>query len=253
LEPRYGRLYAKTVLRPLAEQVVDALDVHPGHTVGDLMCDGGTLGVALGSAVGNIGRVVLIDTDAELLAAAMAEVSVCGCHVTTHLAAGAAAALGDASLDRVASLCTYGFWSDGSLLDTAQRAIRPTGRAAVLTWDPSLPPSHEAALVEALRDVVGIQSQFLTQCLASPDAEQSLGWEAVAINDVVRFDGVSEYWAAMLVERPLARELEHQPEHVMVAVRVACQRALQPWIAADGTMRIPVRASLWCSRPGGDV
>ena len=251
MAPRYGRLYAQAVLRPLAEQVVDALDVHPGDTACDLMCDGGTLGVALGSAVGDVGRVVLVDTDVALLSVAMAEVSACGCHVTTHLAAGAASALGDASFDRVASLCTYGFWSDGSLLDTAERAIRPTGRAAALTWDPSLPPSHEAVLIDALRDVAGIQSQFLTQCLASPDAEQSPRWEPIAVHDVVRFDGISEYWTAMVVERPLVRELEHQPERVVAAVRVACQRALLPWTAADGTMRIPVPASLWCSRRGG--
>jgi SAM-dependent methyltransferase len=251
LEPRYGRLYAKAVLRPLAEQVVDALDAHPGDTACDLMCDAGTLGVALGSAVGDMGRVVLVDTDAALLAAAMAEASACRCHVTTHLAAGAASALGDASLDRVASLCTFGFWSDGSLLDTADRALRPTGRAAVLTWDPALQPPHEAALVEALRDVVGIQSRFLTRCLASPDAGQSPRWEPVAVHDVVRFDGITEYWTAMVVERPIARELEHQPERVIAAVRDACQRALLPWTGADGTMRIPVLASLWCSRRGG--
>jgi hypothetical protein len=154
-------------------------------------------------------------------------------------------------LDRVASLCTFGFWSDGSLLDTADRALRPTGRAAVLTWDPALQPPHEAALVEALRDVVGIQSRFLTRCLASPDAGQSPRWEPVAVHDVVRFDGITEYWTAMVVERPIARELEHQPERVIAAVRDACQRALLPWTGADGTMRIPVLASLWCSRRGG--
>ena len=251
MEPRYGRLYAKAVLRPLAEQVVDALDVHPGDTACDLMCDAGTLGVALGSAVGDMGRVVLVDTDAALLAAAMAAASAGGCHVTTHLAAGAASALGDASLDRIATLCTFGFWRDGSLLDTAARALRPTGRAAVLTWDSSLQPPHEAALVEALRDVAGIQSRFLAQCLASPDAEQSRRWEPVAVHDVVRFDGIREYWAAMVVERPVVRELEHQPERVIAAVRDACQRALLAWTAADGTMRIPVLASLWCSRWGG--
>jgi hypothetical protein len=179
----------------------------------------------------------------------MAEVSACGCHVSTHRASSAEPTLGDPSFDRVASLCTYGFWSDGSLLDVAERTLRPAGRAAVLTWDPSQPPSHEAALVEALRDVAGVHSQFLAQCLAAPGQEQSLQWDAVAINDVVRFDGISDYWVAMVVERPLARELEHQPARVIAAVRDACQRALQPWIAADGTMRIPVRASLWCSRP----
>jgi hypothetical protein len=253
LGPRYGRLYAKAVLRPLAEQVVDALDVNPGDTACDLMCDGGTLGVALGSAVGNMGRVVLVDADAELLSVAMAEVSACGGRVTTHLEGGAVSALADASLDRVASLCTYGFWSGGSLLDAAERAIRPTGSAAVLTWDPSRPPSHEAVLVDALRDVAGIQSHFLARCLASPDAEQSPRWELIAVHDVVRFDSIGEYWTAMVVERPLVRELVDQPERALAEVRDACQRALLPWTAADGTMRIPVLASLWCSRRGGAV
>jgi hypothetical protein len=163
----------------------------------------------------------------------------------------AVSGLDDASSDCVASLCTYGFWSGGSLLDAGERAIRPTGRAALLTWDPSYPPAHEAALVAALRDVAGIQSQFLTQCLASPDAEQSLRWEPIAVHDVVRFDGITEFWAAMVVDRPMARELERQPDDVVAAVRDACHRALQQWIAADGTMRIPVRARLWCCRPGG--
>ncbi len=229
------------------------LDVHPGDTACDLMCDGGTMGVALGAAVGGAGRVALVDTDADLLAAARTEVSAWAPHVSTHLAEGGGSALDDASFDRAASLCTYGFWSGGSLLDAAERAMRPTGHAAVLTWNASQPPRHEAVLVEALRDVSGMQSRFLTRCLASPDAEQSPRWDTVALNDVVRFDGINEYWAAMVVERPLVRELELQPDRVIAAVREACQRGLLPCTAADGTMRIPVLASLWCSRPGDDA
>ena len=251
MEPRYGRLYARAVLRPLAEQVADALDVHQGETACDLMCDGGTLGVALASAVGGTGRVVLVDTEAELLTASMADVSAIGCEVSTHLAVGAVSTLDDASFDRVASLCTYGFWEGGSMLDAAEWALRPAGRAAVLTWELAHPPAHEAVLVDALRDVAGIESPFLFRCLTSPDADRSLLWEAVAVHDVVRFDGITEYWAAMVVDRPLVGELEHQPDGVMAAVRDACQRALLPWTAADGTMRIPVRARLWCSGPGG--
>ena len=252
MRPRYGRLYAKAVLRPLAEQVLDALDVLPGDTACDLMCDGGTMGMAFGSAVGGAGRVLLADTDAEVLAAARNEVSASGAHVSTHLA-DAGSALDEASFDRAASLCTFGFWSGGSLLDVAERAIRPTGRVAVLTWDAAQPPPHEAVLVDALRDVSGMQSRFLTQCLASPDADQSPRWDTVAVNDVVRFDGITEYWAAMVVERPLVRELELQLDPVIAAVREACQRALLPCTAADGTMRIPVLASLWCSRPRDDA
>src|ERR1700730_1845860 len=118
VEPRFGRLYASAVLRPLAEQVVDALGVQPGETVCDLMCDGGTLGVALGTAVASEGAVVLVDTDKALLQCALSDVCETGCEASTQLAIGGAFALADSSCDRVGSLCTFGFWDGASLLDT---------------------------------------------------------------------------------------------------------------------------------------
>ena len=130
-----------------------------------------------------------------------------GCAVSTQLAIGGAFALADSSCDRVASLCTVGFWEGASLLDAAERATRPTGGAALLTWDAALPPLHEVALVDALRDVAGIHSEFLARCLAGPDPVQSARWEPVTLHDVVRFDGIAHYWAAMVVERPVAAEL----------------------------------------------
>jgi predicted RNA methylase len=250
VEPRFGRLYASAVLRPLAEQVLDALGARPGDTVCDVMCDGGTLGVALGRAVGGQGHVVLVDTDAARLQAASGDVSATGCVVSTEMAVDGINTIDDASFDRVASLCTFGFWEGGSMLDVAERAMRPAGSAAVLTWDAAQSPAHEVALADALRDVTGIQSGFLTQCLAAPDARNAARWEPITLNDVVRFDGINAYWAAMVVERPLAFELARESDETLSAVRASCQRALAPWTAADGTIRIPVRAALWCCRPG---
>src|SRR5579862_3485935 len=83
VEPRFGRLYARAVHRPLAEQMVGVLGAQPGETVCDLMCDGGTLGAALGGAVGSHGRVVLVDTDAGLLDGARRDVAAMGCAVST--------------------------------------------------------------------------------------------------------------------------------------------------------------------------
>lgn len=244
--PRYGRLYANAVLRPLAEQVTDALGAARGQTACDLLCDSGTMGIALGAAVGHEGHVMLVDSDAALLPAAGHEVSVTGCAVSTCVAD----ALDGGRYDRVASLCTFGFWDGASLLDVAHGLTRPGGRAAVLTWDSNNLPAHEVALADALRDVAGFQSPFLTRCLAGPDAAQTLGWDPVTLHDVVRFDGINEYWVAMVLERPIAREFEHQPDDAAEAMRVACLRSLRPWTAPDGTMRIPVHAALWCSPPG---
>jgi hypothetical protein len=235
------------VLRPLAEQVVSALGVQPGETVCDLLCDGGTLGVALGRAVGAGGSVVLVETDAELLRRAVADVSAWS-GATTGLLSDAVSPLPHASFDRVASLCTLGFWDGASLFDVAQRATRRTGSAAVLAWDAAA-PLHEVALADALRDVLGVTSAFMTRCLAVPVPEQVSGWDSVSVHDVVRFDGIGTYWAAMVTERPIALELAQQGADALSAVRAACQRSLAACTAADGTMRIPVHAMLYHSGP----
>jgi ubiE/COQ5 methyltransferase family len=247
MEPRFGRLYANAVLRPLAEQVVGVLRVHPGETACDLMCDGGTLGVALGAAIGERGRVVLVDTDAALLESASREVARDGCSVSTRLVVGGAIPLVDLSCDRVASLCTFGFWSGDSLLDVAARMQSAPGRAGVLTWDAAHLPLHEVALLDAVRGVLGAGSAFLAHCLAGPDPQQAARWEPLTLHDVVRFDGIESYWMAMVTERPVAEELAGETATTLGRIRAACQRALEPCTAADGTMRIPVSATLWCS------
>src|SRR4029077_18319450 len=161
------------------------------------------------------------------------------------VAVGAEHPLADSSCDRVASLCTLGFWDGDLLYEIAERATRPTGCAAIVTWDEARPPLHEVALIDALRDVAGIRSRFLERCLATTEQAPAAGWELQTLHDVVRFDGVGSYWAAMVVSRPVAAELADQPEDVLTAVRGACQRALEACTAADGTMRIPVRATLY--------
>jgi hypothetical protein len=249
VEPRFGRLYANAVLRPLAEQVVGVLAAQPGETVCDLMCDGATLGVALGTVVGNQGAVMLVDTDDGLLQTALRDVSATGCTVSTLVASGGAIQLLESSCDRVGSLCTLGFWDGDSLLDVAELATRPGGHAAMLAWEAERPPAHEAALVDALRDVLGFSSQFLRRCLATPDPAHAARWEPVTLHDVVRFDGIGSYWAAMVVDRPIGGELAGESEAALSAVRAACQQALRRWTAADETLRIPVRATLWRS-PG---
>jgi hypothetical protein len=222
------------------------LGVRRGETVCDLMCDGGTLGVALGGAVGARGNVVLVDKDPALLRRAEAGVAATGCAVSSKLATDGASPLLDASYDRIASLCTLGFWGGDPLLHVAREAMRSNGCAAVLTWGTDA-PLHEAALAHALHDVLGMTSPFLTRCLARPDPRQAEGWEPVSVHDVVRFDGIATYWAALVTERSVAIELANQPDDAVEALRAACQRALAPCTAADGTMRIPVHATVYCA------
>ena len=246
--PRYGRLYASAVLRPLAEQLVAALGVRPGEIVCDLMCDSGTLGLALGAAVGSAGRVLLVDSDPDVLAAAAGEVAAAGCTVARAIADAAGGAVAGGSCHRAASLCAAGFWPGASLPDEAERITRPSGTIALLTWDPVHPPAHERALADALRDEAGFDSVFLAQCLHAPVIADHRRWDTAALHDVVRFDGIAQYWVAMVLERPVAVELARVPDETLRAVRARCERLLGQYIAADGTMRIPVTATLFQRR-----
>jgi hypothetical protein len=240
VEPRFGRLYASAVLRPLAEQVVDALGARPGEIGCDLICDAGTLGLAFAAAVGSRGRVLLVDTDAEPPAAAQREISRSGGAAMSLVAADHVIPVTTASCDRVASLLTVGFWDGASLFDEADRIRTPAGSAAIVTWDETNPPAHEVALDGALRAEAGLESRFLRACRPPVSAPEQ--WETVALRDVVRFDGMAHYWVAMVQERPVATEIAAVPSAAMQAVRIACERALRAFIAADGTMRIPVAA-----------
>ncbi len=242
--PRYGRLYSNAVLCPLAEQLVAAVGVRSGDNTCDLMCDSGTLGLALGAATGRRGRVLLVDTDAAVLAAAADDVAASGCDVATAIAGDGGVAIADASCDRVASLCTAGFWHDASLLDEVERITRPAGIAALLTWDSAEPPAHEMVLVDALRTEAGVHSPFLARCLRAAPLAAQRHWDVATLRDVVRFDGIAQYWAAMVVERPVATELTRASDATLRAVRARCELTLRRFTAADGTMRIPVTATL---------
>ena len=149
------------------------------------------------------------------------------------------------SCARAGSLCTLGFWDGASLFDAAVRITGPAGQAALVTWDPAAPPLHEAALDDALRDVAGVASPFIARCLTSGRPPDASPWDSATLRDVVCFDGIAHYWAAMVAERPLAAELHGLDDAALREVRHACERTLQRCTAADGTMRIPVTSTLW--------
>jgi hypothetical protein len=250
VEPRFGRLYSAAVLRPFAEQLVDEIGVRSGDIACDLLCDAGTLGVAFGFAVGTDGQVVLVDSDADLLATAAHDVAASGCAVATSDVTEHAAAVADGSCNCAGSLFTFGFWDGADQLDEVVRILAPGGVVGLLVWDRGNPPPHERVLLDALRTEAGMRSPFLERCLPLGVAERNVFWEAQTLHDVVQFDGIAQYWAAMVLERPVATELARAPATLLDAVRNACERGLSAYIAADGTMRIPVTATMLRYRRG---
>lgn len=240
---RYGPMYASAVLRPFAEQMVEAMEVRPGAVVCDLMCDSGELARMLARAVGASGTVLLVDSDRAALDGARAAVEQAGATPRVALIDGADDTEMPAmpgGCDRVGSLFTLGFGDPTALLARAARLQGGSGTISVLAWDPQSPPAHEAALTGALRSIAGARSAFLDS-VVTPVLEPVA---ALRVRDVVCFDGIEQYWTAMVRQRPVAAEIAHLQEGEVAAVRDACAVALRSCTGHDGTMRIGVDALL---------
>jgi SAM-dependent methyltransferase len=245
MRPRFGAALSATVLRPLAEQLVQAIELRPGAVVCDLICDGGTLTPFLARAVAPIGVVATVDTDLELATQAAENVLHIS-KVVPRMSDGATVPLDDASCDAVASLLTAVFADHRFLLQDARRLLRPDGAGAVLVWDLERPPAFAAALLDALA-VDGIASPFLERMLAPVAVPR--GATTRGLRDVCRVETATHLWAAML-DGPLAVELAALPEAVVTAVRARYEASLREYEEPDGTLRIPVHARVITLRGG---
>ena len=244
MQPRFGRGLTVSLLRPLAEQLLAALQVPTGATVCELICDAGHLSRELARVIGPGGTLILTETDPELLDACAAQTNGL-CTVLTRAIDGGTLDVDGESCDRVASLATLGGTDATSLLREARRVLRPGGTAACIVWDAGALPPHEVALSIALHEEAGLESRFLHGLLAPVRAPE--WFSETELRDVARFDGFSQLWLAMIDERPLASELRSLSQERRDAVRRHCEALLAGHAAADGTMRIPVAARLLVS------
>ena len=245
MRPRFGAALSASVLRPLAEQLVQELDLRPGAVVCELLCDGGTLTPFLARAIAPIGVVVTVDTDLELATQAAENVLHIS-KVVPKMSDGATVALDDASCDGVASLLTVVFADHRFLLEDARRLLRPDASGAVAVWDPERPPAFAAALLEALR-AEGADSSFLERMLAPVAVPR--GATARGLRDVCRVETATHLWAAML-DGPLAVEVAALPEATVASVRARYEASLREYEEPDGTLRIPVHARVITLRGG---
>lgn len=235
---RYGQLYGAAVLRPFAEQLANALDVQPGQTVCDLLCDGGELTRVLAVRLAPDGTVFAADVDTAGCPDPVESAGIPhGIVVAIEMRDGLVP-IADRTCDAVGVLFTAGFAD--AVQSEAARVCLPGGRALAAVWDPENPPAHEHVLDAALQTVARHNSEYLSAVLALPPRSVRV---SVTVHDVVRFDGFAHYWAAMVRERPLMDELSAAlPEAAVREVQDASRAALGRYAAADGTLRIPVSA-----------
>jgi len=220
MAPLHGRLLVPAVLRPFGEHLAALVHAESGDVCVDVGCEGGVMPALLGRAAR---MCIATSDDAQSL---------------------------DDARDELEMLHLQGI----ALLRARAHALPlRDGCAQVVTALFSLPhqPDPAAALHEMLRILDPRRGRLAVAMLSGPDAlgaEPIFGAPLVAehlveraggagrltvsrIHDVARFDGLSHWWAAVA---------GGMPEHV----RAQAEERLRPYIAADGTMRLPAEAVL---------
>jgi ubiquinone/menaquinone biosynthesis C-methylase UbiE len=249
------RLLSEPVLRAWAERLRAAVAPRRGELVLDSPCAGGVLSGVL--ARRSTVRLIACDTSADELAVATGEVAAITSDRRPSLirADSRSLPLGDAVVDACVSLFSLPLVpSAPQALRELVRVLHPRGRLVCAAWGDLSRTPHEAALAAAFAAVLGRRSDFVERSLSlgtqgAPErlidaAGVQSRLRAVRVRDVVRFDGISHYWQAMVAARPVARELNGESPDTRAALRADCEQRLRSWPAADGTMRIPAEVVL---------
>ncbi|MHB8719704.1 MAG: hypothetical protein ACYDAC_12575 [Candidatus Dormibacteria bacterium] len=209
-----SRLYERAVLRPFAEQLVEAAGVQPRQQVVELLPRSDMLALALASL--GPGAAALPVRDA-------------------------------AELETVDAHVALGLFVGGGGAAPLVRAAAARLRVHLLVWpapsDPraSTAPSIEHRLAAAFEDVAGDVPSPLSPAL---DAPPLVGWEAIPCTDVCRFDSARDLvaavcaWHGVVVDSVTTAALA---EHLAAS-------PLARHTGFDGTLRIPVTALLLRSR-----
>ena len=141
----------------VTQAIVQLAAAQPGMRVLDLACGTGEPAISLASQVGERGRVVAFDINAELLDVARGRAAqhVLG-NVSFQRADAHALPFGDACFDLVTSRFGVMFFDDiGCALQEARRVLRPGGRIALLAWGPFEQPYFLSTVAVVLRHVPG--------------------------------------------------------------------------------------------------
>jgi hypothetical protein len=110
---------------------------------------------------------------------------------------------------------------------------RVARRVAVVVWTDGA--THENALCDAWRELGAPGALPDTMLTAATPP----GWSGSELADVARFDGIGQLWAGLVTERGVA-----VPAAMATALQERLAENVAAFTAADGTMRIPVRATL---------
>jgi hypothetical protein len=226
-----GRTLAAAVLRPLAEQLVDEAQLQSGERVleisgGDGQVTRWLVGAELGDAFA-VAAIVADDERAQQLRAAIAPA-----HVDVMVAQSWALPFNRGDFAVAISLLAIDREDLNASLDEVSRV---TDRALVAAWGDGA--VHEKALRDAWLAVTGHAPPLPPVVHLLPPPAR---WQQRTLSDVARFDGIDQLWAALVSERGI-----DDTAVPAATIRAGLGARLAQHTAADGTLRIPVRAELF--------
>lgn len=215
-----GRTLAVAVHRPLAEQLVDVAALHDNERVLEVCAGDGELTRRLRERCAGAAVVVEVVDRAQPQRGPLS------------------LAFAPASFDVALSLLALESGDD--LADDLGELARVAQRARVVVWADGA--AHEDALHSAWLDAGGSDESAPVRGPVPPAALPP-GWSRTVLADVARFDSAAQLWAALTIERGV-----DVPAGRARVLRERFAHHLAPFTAADGTLRVPVRASLLALR-----
>jgi hypothetical protein len=223
-----GHTLAVAVYRPLAEQLLAVASPGPGERVLELSAGDGEVSRRLAGAASGPLPTVVVATGAR--ARALGE-AIAPLETDTHVASAWHLPFRDGGFDLAVSLLAVaGAERAGQALAELARVAR---RVEVVVWTDGA--THENALRAAWRQLGAPGALPATMLTAATPP----GWSQSELADVARFDGIGQLWAGLVTERGVA-----VPAAMATALQGRLAENLAAFTAADGTMRIPVRARL---------
>jgi ubiquinone/menaquinone biosynthesis C-methylase UbiE len=244
----YDSFFVPALFQEWAARVADAAGVRPGDRVLDVGCGTGVLTVELARRVGPTGAVVGLDVNEGMLAIAARKAA----PVEWRRERAELLPFETGAFDVVTSQFALMFFEDRpAALGEMLRVLKPGGRLAVAVWDTAERSPGYAALIALLERLFGrevadaLRAPFV---LGRVETVRALfakaGMPAVDVQTVegtARFPSIEAWvytdvkgWtlADMLSEAQLARLVEE------------AERALRPFVGADGRVAFPIPAHI---------
>jgi ubiquinone/menaquinone biosynthesis C-methylase UbiE len=245
----------QTAARPVSGWLVDAIEPQPGHRVLELAAGPGDTGFLAAELIAPGGTLISSDAVEEMVAVARARAEELGiANVEFQTIDAEWIDLPTASLDGVLARWGYMLLADPeAALRETRRVLRPGGRVALAAWTgPADNPWTAVAMEEVVR-MAGLPKPDLDApnmfAFRDPQRIRALleetGFTDIAVEQIdleFAYDDLDSWWDVAL---DLSTSLGEQVGSLTPAqrddVRDAIDARLAPYVASDGSVRIPGR------------